>query len=391
VRELFVNQVLSSFGPHALAPGVVLPLIRVEASRPAGLRGQVRLQAPRRPGVYGMLDDRGELIYVGKALCLRARLLSYFRPKSRDPKAGEIVRDTRAVVWEHAPTEFSALLRELELIRRWQPRFNVQGQPRRKRRALVCVGRRPAPCVFLAPRATASALAVFGPVPAGVRAREAVRRLNDGFRLRDCPRSQEMVFREQQELFPVVRTPGCLRHEIGTCLGPCAALCTRDEYEAAARDALAFLEGRDLLTLQILERDMQAASEQQQFERAAVLRDRLAVLSWLHACLDRLRRARRLSFVYPLRAHEGGTLWYVIHRGQVRAVLPAPGEDGDPKVVRKVLERIFGEKPGSLQALAAESVDGVLLVEAWFRRRAEEMKRTLPADEALARVSGRPG
>src|SRR5262249_32652426 len=159
-----------------------------------------------------------------------ARLLSYFRPNSRDPKAGRILDQTRVLVWETAPSEFAALLRELELIRRWQPRFNVQGQPRRRRRVYVCLGRRPAPYAFLAPRPASTVLAGFGPVPSGERAREAVRRVNDWYGLRDCPQAQEMVFAEQKELFPVLRAAGCLRHEIGTCLGPCAAACTQAAY-----------------------------------------------------------------------------------------------------------------------------------------------------------------
>jgi excinuclease ABC subunit C len=136
-----------------------------------------------------MVDATGELVYVGKAKCLRARLLSYFRTNSRDPKAGRILEAARQIVWEVGASEFGALLRELELIRRWQPRFNVQGQPARRRRGYVCVGRRPAPYVFFAARPPRTALAVFGPVPAGTTAREAVRRVNDWFRLRDCPQA----------------------------------------------------------------------------------------------------------------------------------------------------------------------------------------------------------
>src|SRR5207244_2277738 len=117
-------------------------LYQVQARRPSGLRSRVRQECPRRPGVYGMVNVNGELIYVGKAKCLRARLLSYFRPNSRDPKAGRIVAQTGTLVWEEAPSEFAALLRELELIRRWRPRCNVQGQPQRHRRAYVCLGRR---------------------------------------------------------------------------------------------------------------------------------------------------------------------------------------------------------------------------------------------------------
>src|SRR5262249_13400949 len=153
--------------------------------------------------------------------------------------------EARRVVWELAPGEFAALLRELELIRRHQPRHNVQGQPLRRRRSYVCLGRRPAAYAFLAARPPATALACFGPVPAVYRAREAVRRFNDWFGLRDCPQRQVMVFADQRELFPAVRTPGCLRHEIGNCLAPCAAACTRAEYRGHVEAAAAFLQGKD--------------------------------------------------------------------------------------------------------------------------------------------------
>ena len=225
------------------------PLEAIHGHRPSRLREKVRKRCPRKPGVYGMVDASGELIYVGKAKCLRSRLLSYFRPNSRDPKAGRIIENTFVIAWELATSEFAALLRELELIRRWQPRFNVQGQPRRRQRIYVCVGRKPAPYLFTAARPPRTARHIFGPVPAGDKVREAVRRVNDWFRLRDCPQAQEMLFADQSELFPLERTPGCIRHEIGQCLGPCAAACSRGAYTDAVGSALAFLEGHDAAPL----------------------------------------------------------------------------------------------------------------------------------------------
>src|SRR5262249_2705945 len=255
VDGLFASRAFTGFGPNALDPAAVaLPLHHVHAQRPSGLRARVRLECPRRPGVYGMVDGDGELIYVGKAKCLRTRLLSYFRRKSRDPKAGKILEHARSLVWEYASSEFAALLRELELIRRWQPRLNVKNQPRRQRRVYVCLGRRPAPYVFLTSRPPSSALAAFGPVSASRIALEAVRRLNDCFRLRDCPQSQAMIFADQQELFPVLRAAGCVRYEIGTCLGPCAAICTHAAYAEQVRSARAFLDGSDTGLLSLLER-----------------------------------------------------------------------------------------------------------------------------------------
>ena len=380
MQGLFSHRAFTGFGPSRLAlPGEPPALGSVRGRRPAILRAWVRAECPRRPGVYGMVNGRGELIYVGKSKNLRARLLSYFRPRSRDPKAGEIIKEARLIAWESAPTEFSALLRELELIRRWQPRFNVAGQPRRRRRVLVCLGRRPAPYAYLGPRVTSGVVAAFGPVPAGRHAREAVRRLNDAFRLRDCPQAQQMVFSDQQELFPVLRAAGCLRHEIGTCLGPCAAACSHADYEAQLAAARTFLDGGGAGLLDALERDMLAAAAAQQFEKAAALRDRFAPLRWLHRCLERLRQARGLSFVYPLQSYEGKELWYVVCRGQVRAMLPAPADAAE-------VAALFAE--GSR---AAESVDGVLLVDGWFRKHPEERQRTLTPEEALTRCSAQNG
>src|SRR5262249_41515498 len=218
VKRLFSLDHFTDFGPNRLLPDAPPAKLWHVPGRSAALRGAVRTGCPRKPAAYGMLDQHGDLIYIGKAKQLRTRLLSYFRPRSRDEKAGRIVENTFGLVWEVNPSEFAALHRELELIQRWRPRFNVAGKPNGWRYTYVCLGRKPAPYAYLAARPPASALVFFGPVAAGSRAFEAVRRVNDLFQLRDCPQKQEMVFADQQELFPVERTAGCLRYEIGTCL-----------------------------------------------------------------------------------------------------------------------------------------------------------------------------
>jgi excinuclease ABC subunit C len=332
-----------------------------------------------------MISARGELIYVGKAKSLRARLLSYFRPRSRDPKAGRILAQTRSLVWEAVPSEFAALLRELELIRRWRPRFNVQGQPRRRRRVYVCVGRQPAPYVFLSRRPPAGALACFGPVPAAREAREAVRWLNDLFQLRDCPQSQEMIFAEQAELFPVLRAAGCLRHEIGTCLGPCVAVCTRQAYGEHVRAVRAFLDGTERTVLDRLEQDMQQASLAQAFERAAALRDRLAALTWLRERLDRLREVRQGdSVIYPVPGADGQHWWYLIRDGMVVRVLTAPRTPEEGRLALRTVRTVFRETNAWPRVPACDEVDGLLLVAAWFRRYPEERSRLILPETALA-------
>src|SRR5437879_6200850 len=128
--RLFPAEPFEGFGPSRFRPAEEAVVgQRLTGKRASRLGRGVREHAPKQPGVYGMLDDRGRVVYIGKAKNLRSRLLSYFRVNSRDPKAGRIIQHTRVLVWEQASDEFAALLRELELIQRFRPRFNVLGQP----------------------------------------------------------------------------------------------------------------------------------------------------------------------------------------------------------------------------------------------------------------------
>lgn len=387
MKGLFAQQIFAGFGPLAFAPHTEPQLHLIRGSRPSRLRARMRRDCPRLPGVYGMIDAHGELIYVGKSKNLRARLLSYFRPKSRDAKAGCIVRETRQLAWEIAPSEFAALLRELQLIQHWRPRFNVKGKPRLQRRVYVCVGRHPAPTVFLSAAPPRTAFAHFGPVPVGDCTNDAVRRLNDWFGLRDCPQAQEMTFADQPELFELPLTPGCLRYEIGHCLGPCIAACSREEYAARVRAVLSFLHGEDKSPLAAIERAMTRAAAKQEYERAAQLRDKLDSLTSLSNELRRVREACRHSFVYPVCGHEGTELWYLIHGGCVRAVVPSPQDEADRDAAAKLLEEVYQSARANAVAPGLAEIDGVLLVAAWFRQRKEEQRRIVKPSSAIGPLS----
>jgi excinuclease ABC subunit C len=320
-----------------------------------------------------MVNTYGELIYVGKAKSLRARLMSYFRPRSRDPKAGHIVAQAQSILWEQATDEFAALHRELELIRRWRPKCNVQGQPGTLRHVYICLGRSPAPYAFVAARPSAGVLASFGPLPSAQKASEAVRRVNDLFQMRDCSQAQEMFFADQIELFPETRTAGCLRHELGTCLGPCAGACRRGDYNAQVRAAKAFLAGQDLSPLMRLHRSMQEASAQQQFERAAVLRDKFTALDWLNRQLELVRRAKGMgTMVYPFEGNDGVSRWYLLHGGRAVAVV-VPAASWDPRPSGALASDLIGlARKKSRAGQPGDWVAGVFLVSAWFRKHPAE-------------------
>jgi excinuclease ABC subunit C len=379
VKSLFPLDTFAGFGPTYLHPQGFRPLFhQICGRKPAMLRAGVRTDAPRLPGVYGMLDRGGQLIYVGKAKSLRARLMSYFRVHSRHPKAGRIIRHSQSIVWESMPDEFGALVRELELIRRFRPRFNVQGMPNYRRYIYVCLGRAPAPYAFATREPTGKELAVYGPFVGAPRARDAARRLNDAFRLRDCSQRQKMHFAEQRDLFDLERAPGCLRYDIGTCLGPCAGFCSRSGYFEKVQSVKSFLEGVDRQVLHDLESEMLAASAAQAYERAMAARDKLADLRWLTDRLVWLRNARlEHSYIYPLTGHDEQTVWYLIDKGLVRGAVFQPDDRASRTRVGRLIEKVYSDPTECGTIMPKGQVDSVLLVAAWFRTRPEEKTRCI--------------
>jgi excinuclease ABC subunit C len=196
------------------------------------------------------------------------------------------------------------------------------------------------------------------------------------------------VFADQQELFPIDRAAGCLRYEIGTCLGPCLGVCARRDYMAQVRAAQRFLSGKDLSPLEMLERQMKAAAASLAFEQAAAVRDRLDSLRWLYERLGDLRRARdRQSFVYPVQGHDGEDTWYLVRAGRVMAALRAPKDAAELRMCKRVIRKTYQKKMVSAETATADEIDSVLLVAAWFRRHPQEQHRVILPGEALAMSS----
>lgn len=389
MATLFPVDTFAGFGPTVARPLDFAPdLGRVRSRKTMRLRAGVRKSAPKLPGVYGMLGKHGDLLYVGKAKSLRSRLMSYFRD-SRDPKAGRILQHTHTLVWETVCDEFGALVRELELIRRHRPRFNVLGQPGRQRYCYICLGRAPAPYAYVNRTPNGKDLGVYGPFTSAARAGDAVRRLNDWYRLRDCSQSVSMHFADQSTLFEEERSPGCLRMEIGTCTAPCAGSCTRSAYGSQVRAAKRFMEGGDDRPIKDLSAKMLAAAAAMQFERAAAFRDRLAEIEWLWEKLNWLRQARKENtFVYPLTGPDERTVWYLIHRGRVRGACFRPTCSTSAASSLKLMEDVYATDLGP--GVTPGQVDHVLLVSSWFRKYPAEKMGLLMPEEArrMVRKSG---
>ena len=335
------------------------------------LREHVRAHAENRPGVYRLLGPERQVLYVGKSIRLRSRLLSYFRA-DRGEKAGEIVALARAVEWDNHPSEFAALLREFRLIRRLRPPFNVQ----HKKERAVCfirIPREPAARVLVTLRPVDDGSEYFGPFLGADRARAAVRALVDVLGLRTCPATTPLQLADQQDLFEPERVALCARAELRRCIAPCAAGCTEREYAGRLDVARRFLRGETDEPLHRLRERLQLASERWIYEYAAVVKERMELLEAHRGSLLRMERAlEALSALYHVSGHDGDDRLYLLQRGLVRAEMKVPRSDSERRAMRARAERILGSPAPPYSRIGGDGVAEMLLVERWFRRNPQE-------------------
>lgn len=374
------------FGNDPLNPHSPRKIDAVGATATGDLRKQVLQSAPRVPGVYGMLNRKGQLYYVGKSKSLRSRLLSYFAASNAQAKGGRIIENARAIQWETQPSEFASLVREQQLIRKFSPKWNVQGVPKRQRPRYLCLGRTPA-YFFTSTTPKENCIGVEGPFYGAARMRLAVDSLNKVFKLRDCSEKQVFNFAEQMQLFEMDYRPGCLRLEVGTCVGPCAAACTRSEYDSQVNAAESFLDGFNDEPLVMVRDQMQQAIDNQQYELAGRASETLKSLEYVHRKLSMLLSARRkYTFIYAVRGYDGCDSWYLIHSGEIVDVLPAPRNQVELEQFQSKLDSWAGLTSNRLDRGHGPFPHTLQLVASWFKKNQNDLAYTFGADKAEKQI-----
>ncbi len=219
-----------------------------------------------RPGVYRMFDAEARLLYVGKAKNLKKRLASYFRKTGLAPKTAALVARIAQVETTITANETEALLLEQNLIKEWRPPYNI-----------LLRDDKSYPYVFLSdgefPRlgihrgAKKAKGRYFGPYPSAGAIRESLSLLQKAFSVRQC-----------EDSYYANRTRPCLQYQIKRCKGPCTGLVTAEEYAEDVRHSVMFLEGRSQQLGNELNAEMETAAMALNFEKAAELRDQIALL-----------------------------------------------------------------------------------------------------------------
>jgi len=220
-------------------------------------------QLPLLPGVYLYKDQHGEVIYIGKAKNLRARVRSYFSDdRLADTKTGSLISDARDVEYILVDNNKEALALENNLIKQWKPRFNILLRDD-KTFPYIKFTNEKYPRVYVTRRLIKDGSIYYGPYFPGNLAHRLVHFIHRHFKIPSCK-----VDFERSHTHP------CLEFHIHRCLGPCVeGLTTGDAYAAAVRDVKLFLEGRHKDLARDLRARMRLASEETRFEEAAGLRD----------------------------------------------------------------------------------------------------------------------
>lgn len=225
-------------------------------------------QYPREPGVYFFKDRQGRIIYVGKARDLRNRLASYFRsPEQLPPKTRVMRQRAQKLDFIATSSEKEALLLESSLIKKHRPRYNVILRDDKSYILFRLDLGSQYPRLQLTRKVHRDGSRYFGPFTSASAARETMRAVNRLFPIRKC---RDSVFRN--------RVRPCLQHSMGRCLAPCVHSVPFEEYARYIRQLEMFLSGRSKELLDALQSEMEEASRNLEFERAASIRDQISAV-----------------------------------------------------------------------------------------------------------------
>ncbi|WP_027156903.1 excinuclease ABC subunit UvrC [Methylobacter luteus] len=220
-----------------------------------------------RPGIYKMLNDEGEIIYIGKAKNLKNRVSSYFKPQTASPKQQAMVAKVAAIEVTVTHTEGEALLLECQQIKRYKPRYNICLRDDKSYPYIFLSTEQDFPRITMHRGAKSKRGRYFGPYPSAGAVKETLKLLQKIFPVRQC---EDSVYNN--------RTRPCLQYQIERCTGPCVGLIDKPGYAQDVDSTILFLEGKGSLLIDQLVVKMEMAAADLDYERAAIYRDQILKL-----------------------------------------------------------------------------------------------------------------
>lgn len=332
---------------------------------------------PAEPGVYQMIDPNGTIIYVGKAKSLRHRVRSYFQPGNIDTKVLRIRHEVVDIQFIMTGDELKALITEAELIRVHKPRYNIMLKDDKHYPYIRVRTGDNFPTVEMTRRLDrGDGHRYFGPFTSAGGVRETLDVLRKAFPYLTCDR----VITGQDER-------ACLYYDIKLCGGPCIGAQSKDEYWENIREIMRVLEGHADTVLQDLRAKMESASENLDFERAAMLRDRLRVVAQISA---RQRLVSDLDanqdvIAFAQEGSDACVQMFLIRGGRLVGseyfALTGTEDENPEDIVRNFLTQFYQDATDIPQEVVLpHSVEEARIIEQWLRdkRGGKKVKLTVP-------------
>jgi excinuclease ABC subunit C len=225
---------------------------------------------PAKPGCYLWKDAKGKIIYVGKALNLKNRVMSYINGKATDGKTARLVSKIADLDYIITNSETEALELESNLIKQHRPRYNILLKDDKQYPFIKVTVKEPFPRVFVTRDFVRDGNRYFGPHTNAGAVRQTMRLMEWIFPVRRCTREipeDKVVFKK-----------ACINYQLGTCTAPCIGKISVSEYRKTVEQMMRFLKGKHNVIIDEFKEEMQQCAENLQFEKAAVLRDKIAAL-----------------------------------------------------------------------------------------------------------------
>ncbi len=342
---------------------------------------------PAHPGVYLMRNAAGEVIYVGKAVNLAQRVRSYFQRSSQEqPKVRRLVREIADLEWILTNSEVEALILEANLIKRYRPRYNVRLKDD-KRYPYLQITREPFPRVRITRRFVRDGSRYFGPYTSTSALRETLDLLRHLFPFRTCDRTITGQDRR-----------ACLYYDLKLCPAPCIGAVDEATYRQTITELEQFLEGEGEAVLEALREQIEAASAEMAFERAALLRDRYRALQQVMQRQAIISTAALNQDVIAIARDEGQAcveVFFVRHGkllGREHFVLEGAAYADEEEMVRAFLQQFYTRASTvPPEILLPEQLAEAEVLESWLRsRRGGAVYLKVPREgneEALLRLA----
>ncbi|WP_273720802.1 MULTISPECIES: excinuclease ABC subunit UvrC [unclassified Bartonella] len=329
---------------------------------------------PHKPGVYRMVDDNGDILYVGKARNLKKRVSNYTREQGHNNRITRMIRATSHMEFVVTHTETEALLLEANLIKRLHPRFNVLLRDDKSFPYIIITDDHRAPALYKHRGARTKKAHYFGPFASSSAVTQTINVLQRAFLLRTC---SDSVYEN--------RTRPCLLYQIKRCSAPCTDEIRIGDYTVLVREAKAFLSGKSQSVKSHMVQAMHKAAENLDFEQAATYRDRLSALSYIQSHQGINPQTIQEADVFAIAQREGVTCIQVFffRMGQNwgnRAYFPkADSSFSRSEILESFLAQFYDDKPLPKLILLSEAIEEqALLMEAFSLKANRKVILSLP-------------